>query len=268
MIRLARSVAARYEKGMKHTFQNFQVDHMTLLLQPRLYNVAYVVFKIIFGVRPEDLLYDKRKEWTPGEGEQSMTYAVCLGKGASDDEELNKTIVAVVQPSEPKTQTSHVRTMLDSHKSAAQWQHIALRTPDLLAFHKFAQDRGIQFITPILKDDHDDLIQVFSGEWYYPGIQSSGMFFEFLQRNPNEDSLKALEEQNRESWFRDKTFMGLYGEKETEYQTGKVTPFISFDLFERIEGEIGNKKLWEITEADLTRIEKIMLETTAKAAKA
>lgn len=247
---------------MKHPFQNFQVDHMTLLLQPRLYNVAFVVFKIIFGVRPEDLMYEKRKEWAPGQGEQSMTFAVCLGKGASADDNLNKTIVAVVQPSEPKTQSSHVRTMLDSHKSAAQWQHIALRTPDLLAFHKFASERGIQFITPILRDDHDDLIQVFSGEWYFPGIQSSGMFFEFLQRNPDENSVRALEEQNRESWFRDKTFLGLYGEKETEYQSGKVTPFIPFDLFEQIEGQIGDKKLWEITEGDLERIEQLMLEHT------
>lgn len=250
---------------MKHEFQNFQVDHMTLLLQPRLYNVAYVVFKIIFGVRPEDLLYDKRREWVQGQGEQSMTYAVCLGKGAAKDEELNKTIVAVVQPSEPATQSSHVRTMLDSHKSAAQWQHVALRTPDLLAFHKFSQERGINFITPILKDEQDDLIQVFSGEWYYPGIQSSGMFFEFLQRNPNEETSRALEKQNRESWFRDKTFMGLYGEKETEYQSGKVTPFISFELFEKIEKEIGTKKLWEITEDDLGRIEKMMIQVTADA---
>ncbi len=246
---------------MKHDFQNFQVDHMTLLLQPRLYNVAYVVFKIIFGVRPEDLLYEKRKEWAPGQGEQSMTFAICLGKGASPDENLNKTIVAVVQPSEPKTQSSHVRQMLNSHNSAAQWQHIALRTPDLLAFHKFASERGIQFITPILKDDHDDLIQVFSGEWYFPGIQSSAMFFEFLQRNPSDESIKALENQNRESWFRDKTFLGLYGEKEREYQTGKVTPFIKFELFERIEKEIGDKKLWEITDADLLRIEGIMMES-------
>lgn len=239
---------------------------MTLLLQPRLYSVAYVVFKIIFGVRPEDLLYDKRKEWTPGQGEQSMTYAVCLGSGASPDPELNKTIVAVVQPSEPMTQSSHVRTMLDSHKSAAQWQHVALRTSDLLAFHKFASERGIQFITPILKDDHDDLIQVFSGEWYYPGIQASGMFFEFLQRKPNEESVKALESMNRESWFRDKTFLGLYGEKETEYQTGKVTPFISFELFEKIEAAIGKKKSFEITESDLVALEQLMIDTTRTAA--
>lgn len=237
---------------------------MTLLLQPRLYNVAFVVFKVIFGVRPEDLLYDKRKEWEPGQGVQSMTYAVCLGEGASEDASLNKTIVAVVQPSEPLTRSSHVRTMLDSHKSAAQWQHIALRTPDLLAFHKFASERGIKFITPILKDDKDNLIQVFSGEWYFPGIQSSGMFFEFLQRNPSKESIEALEDQNRESWFRDQTFLGLYGEKETEYQSGNVTPFISFEMFEAIEKEIGSKKLWEISEDDLNRIEKLMIEMTTK----
>ena len=251
---------------MKHSFQNFQVDHMTLLLQPQLYNVAYLAFNVIFGVGPDDLLYEKRKEWIPGQGEQSMTYAVCLGSGASKDESLNKTIVAVVQPSEPKSQSSHVREMLNSGQSAALWQHIALRTPDLLAFHKHASDRGVQFITPILKDDADNLIQVFSGEWYFPGIKPSGMFFEFLQRNPSESSLKDLEAQNGESWFRDKTFLGLYGEKESEYKSGAVTPFLSFELFEILTREIGSKKLWEMTPADFRRCEDIMIETT-KAAK-
>jgi hypothetical protein len=253
---------------MKHSFQNFQVDHMTLLLQPQLYNVAYVAFNVIFGVGPSDILYDKRKEWEPGKGEQSMTFAVCLGQGASDDAELNKTIVAVVQPSEPKTQSSHVREMLDGHESAAHWQHIALRTPDLLAFHKHALERGVQFITPILKDDEDDLIQVFSGEWFFPGSKPSGMFFEFLQRKPSESSLQKLESQNREMWFRDKTFLGLYDEKEREYQSGKVTPFLKFDLFEKIQKEIGAKKLWQITESDMSRIEDMMIETTKASLKA
>ena len=253
---------------MKHSFQNFQVDHMTLLLQPQLYNVAYVAFNVIFGVGPGDILYDKRKEWEPGKGEQSMTFAVCLGQGASDDAELNKTIVAVVQPSEPKTQSSHVREMLDGHESAAHWQHIALRTPDLLAFHKHALERGVQFITPILKDDEDDLIQVFSGEWFFPGSKPSGMFFEFLQRKPSESSLQKLESQNREMWFRDKTFLGLYDEKEREYQSGKVTPFLKFELFEKIQKEIGAKKLWQITESDMSRIEDMMIETTKASLKA
>lgn len=249
---------------MKHSFQNFQVDHMTLLLQPRLYNVAYVAFNVIFGVTPENLLYEKRKEWEPGKGEESLTFAVQVGQGNKDDRAQNKTIFAVVQPSEPKTQPSHVREMLDSHNSAALWQHIALRTPDLLAFHKFALERGVQFITPILKDDHDDLIQVFSGEWYYPGIRSSAMFFEFVQRRPSEESLLAIQEANRELWFRDKTFLGLYGEKEREYQSGNVTPFLDFALFEKIENEVKNLKLWEITPDILQRCEDMMIDFTKK----
>lgn len=249
---------------MKHAFQNFQVDHMTLLLQPQLYKVSFAVFNIIFGAGPESLLYEKRKEWAKGEGQQSMTYAVCLGEWAEQSKELNKTIVAVVQPSEPKTQSSHVREMLDSHENAAHWQHIALRTPDLLGFHKFASERGVQFITPILKDEEDDLIQVFSGEWFFPGIKPSGMFFEFLQRNPSEASLKELQEQNREMWFRDKTFLGLYGEKEAEYQSGKVTPFLKFDLFDKISAEIGDKQIWELDQAFMAKIEDMMIETTKK----
>src|SRR5690606_30877816 len=122
--------------------------------------------------------------------------------------EVDKTIIAVVQPTEPDDQASHVRKMLADHSAAAHWQHIALRTCDLMAFHKHAEERGVNFITPILKDPEEDLIQVFSGEWYFPGIISSAMFFEFVQRNPSEGALKKLEERNRESWFQDKTFMG------------------------------------------------------------
>ena len=245
-------------------FCNFQVDHMTLLLQPELYKVSYLVFNTIFGVGPDDLLYEKRKAWKPEEGEQSMTYAVRLGQGANPDEDLNNTIIAVVQPSEPKDQSSHVREMLDGHSAASHWQHIALRTDDLLAFHKHAMERGMQFITPILRDDEDDLIQVFSGEWYFPRMKPSGMFFEFLQRKPSEDHIKTLQHQNRESWFRDKTFLGLYGEKEQEYASNNVTPFIKFELFDALFKEFKAKQIWQITQTDLQKAEDMMIEFTKK----
>ncbi len=242
----------------KPAFLNFRVDHMTLLLQPALYNVAYVLFKTVFGVGPDDLLYDKRKEWVPGEGEQSMTYAMRLGQGA-DDPKLTNTIVAVVQPSEPANQPSHVRTMLDSHSAAAHWQHIALRTPDLLAFHQHALERGVNFITPILKDDEENLIQVFSGEWFFPGTKPSGMFFEFLQRDPNDQVVAKLASQNRK-WFRDETFIGLYVEKEREYQSGEVKPFVDDALFTQLRELIGTKKTWELDETVLREAEARMME--------
>ncbi len=248
----------------KKSFLNFQVDHMTLLLQPDLYKVAYLAFNTIFGVGPEDLLYDKRKEWIKGEGEKSMTYAVCLGRGASSDPDLNNTIIAVVQPTEPKSQSSHVREMLDSHQQSAHWQHVALRTPDLLAFYQHAVERGVQFITPILKDEEENLIQVFSGEWYLPGLKPSGMFFEFLQRNPSEEHLKVAQNMNRESWFRDKTFLGLYDEKEREYARGEVTPFLKFDLFNLLLKEFKEKQIWQITMSDLQRAEDMMIQYTKK----
>lgn len=241
---------------------------MTLLLQPRLYKVAYLVFKVIFGVGPDDLLYEKRRRWEGEDEERSMTFAVRIGRGSHPDEDLNNTIIAVVQPSEPDDQPSHVRQMLDSHESAALWQHVALRTPDLIAFHRHALERGVQFITPILKDDEDNLIQVFSGEWYFPGTKPSGMFFEFVQRNPSETDLKELQEKNRESWFRDKTFLGLYGEKQREYDTGEVTPFISFELFDALYAEFRDKQIWEIGENDLLRAEEMMLDFTRKKARA
>ena len=67
-----------------------------------------------------------------------MTFASCIGRGADTNQEMNNTVIAMVQPSEPKNMPSHVRDMLDSHKAAAHWQHIALRTSDLLAFHDHA----------------------------------------------------------------------------------------------------------------------------------
>ena len=248
----------------KPSFLNFKVDHMTLLVAPEMYAVTYALFRTIFGVRPDDILYNKTKEWVPGEGQRSMTFANLIGSDMEESKDLDKTIVAVVQPTEPENQASHVRQMLSSHSAAAHWQHIALRTPDLVAFHQHAEDLGVNFITPILKDDGEDLIQVFSGEWYFPGSSPSAMFFEFVQRNPSESSLKMLEERNRESWFKDKTFMGLYGEKETEYQSGNVKPFIDFALFDEIRGYLKGKEVHDITEDDITNVES-MMRTYAKA---
>src|SRR5690606_30099055 len=144
------------------------------------------------------------------------------------------------------------------------WQHIALRTPDLLAFHKHAEDRGVNFITPVLRDEGEDVIQVFTGEWFHPGAPASGMFFEFLQRNPSEELMQKLAERNRESWVNDRTFLGLYGEKETEYQSGKVKPFIDPELFESIAAIVKDKMVWEISESLISKAEDAMLAYGAK----
>ena len=144
-------------------------------------------------------------------------------------------------------------------------QHIALRTPDLIAFHQHASERGVQFITPILKDEEENLIQVFSGEWYLPGSKPTGLFFEFLQREPSDSALAEIQRRNKQSWFRDETFLGLYGEKEREYRSGKVTQFLSEPLFTAILEKLGDKQVYEITEQDLKDIEALMLDMTAKA---
>lgn len=244
---------------MEHpSFLNFKVDHMTLLVQPELYNVSYVIFRTIFGCTPEDVLYEKRKEWVKGQGEDSLTFAMRVGQGGEYKQEFDNTMIAVVQPSEPKAQRSHVRDMLNDHRAASHWQHIALRTPDLMAFHKHALERGVNFITPVLRDESEDVIQIFSGEWFFPGTPPSGMFFEFLQRNPSPALLQKLAEHNRESWFNDKTFLGLYGEKESEYQSGKVTPFLDPKLFDRLANLVAGKKFWEIKENDVQAAENLM----------
>ena len=115
----------------KPSFLQFQVDHMAMLIAPELYNVAYLVLRTVFGARKSDVLYEKRKEWVAGQGERSLTYAICVGDEAEcpSDKIINKALIAFIQPTEPDSQSSHVRTMLKDHRAAAHWQHIALRHP-------------------------------------------------------------------------------------------------------------------------------------------
>lgn len=249
----------------KPHFMNFAVDHMTMLFHPKLYTLSYVVFRIIFGTNPEDVLYEKKRAGKNGQKDVSMTYATRVGEWTPKEKDPLATIFALVQPSEPANEPSHVRQMLDGHENVAHLQHVALRTPDLIAFHKHCVERGVQFVTPILKDDHENLIQAFSGEWYLPGVSKpSGFFFEFLQRDPSDDELAQIQKANKQSWFRDETFLGLYAEKEREYQSGNVMSFLSPDLMNAIFDHIGNKQVYEITEDDLATIEKMMLDMTAK----
>ena len=239
-------------------FQNLTVDHMTLLLDPELYDVMYLVFRNVFGVDKEDLLYERRRPAAPpGGAELSMTFASRIGRGAAGV--MDNTIIATVQPTEPAAERSHVREMLKAHDAASHWQHIALRTPDLIAFHRHCQERGINFITPILKDDHEDLIQVFSGELYHPEGRPSAVFFEFVQRNPTPEAMKLLADRNREAWFRDTTFLGLYQEKENEYRSGKVVPFIDPELHRDLKKLVGGRQVFELNEADVAESERLML---------
>lgn len=247
----------------KQPFHNFVVDHMTFLVDPGIYNTTYALFRIILGVSREDLIYEKRSNW-PGQKKQaSMTFASRIGV-EKNPAVPNQAIIAVVQPTEPKGQSSHVRRMLKNRGGGCHWQHIALRTPDLVSFHRFALERGVNFITPILKDSHDDLIQVFSGEWMVPGGKPTATFFEFVQRDPSPELLKQLETaSNRESWFRDKTFLGLYGEKENEYKKGKATPFIDDKLAKKIAARLKGLEVWEIGDDLLEKVEADMLEHAA-----
>ncbi|QDK38708.1 hypothetical protein [Bdellovibrio sp. NC01] len=249
----------------KKPFMNFTIDHTTMLFHPNLYRLSYVVFRIIFGTTPDDLLYEKKRKGQNGEKDVSMTYATRVGTWEPKERDPLPTIFAIVQPSEPANQPSHVREMLDGHSNVAHVQHLALRTPDLLGFYEHCLERGVQFVTPILKDDHENLIQVFSGEWFLPGGKSSGFFFEFLQRDPSDKELEIIQKANKQTWFRDETFLGLYAEKEREYQSGKVRSFLSEELFNAIIAKLGDKQVYEITEDDLAAIEKLMIETTAKA---
>lgn len=247
----------------KQPFHNFVVDHMTFLTDPELYKTTYALFRIVFGVSREDLIYEKRSNWPGRKKQASMTFASRLGV-EKDARVPSQTIVAVVQATEPQGRSSHVRTMLKNRGGGCHWQHIALRTPDLISFHRYAFDRGVNFITPILKDAEEDLIQVFSGEWMVPGGRPTATFFEFVQRDPSAALLKQLETaSNREAWFRDKTFLGLYGEKEKEYQSGKVKPFIDDKLAKRITARLKGLEVFEIKDELLDRVEADMRDYAA-----
>ncbi|MDE2039416.1 MAG: hypothetical protein KGO96_02170 [Elusimicrobia bacterium] len=242
---------------MRQPFQNLVVDHMTFLVEPRFYKVTYALFRLVFGVEPEDVIYNKRRTWPGEKEEKSMTFAARLGRYEGRPG-LDSAIVAVVEPSEPAGQSSHVRDILKNRGGSAHWQHIALRTPDLVAFHEHCLKLGVNFITPILKDEEEDLIQVFSGEWTLPGRRPTGIFFEFVQRDPDPETIKRLEA--RQAFFRDKTFLGLYQQKEDEYRGGRVQPFIDDALFLKIESALGDKPVWRLDERDLSRVESLMLD--------
>jgi hypothetical protein len=66
--------------------------------------------------------------------------------------------------------------------------------------------------------------------------------------------------EKRQVFFRDKTFLGLYQEKENEYQSGKVMPFIDDALFLKLEQLLEPVKAWEIGEKELEKAEQLMLD--------
>src|SRR5579863_5493283 len=112
---------------------NFVADHMTLLIEPRMYKLFYAFARIILQVPKEGIIYEKRKRWPGTKEEVSMTFAANIGDVAKEGPKaVARTMIAVVQPSEPEGQSSHVRQMLHKHNASTHWQHIALRTPDLL----------------------------------------------------------------------------------------------------------------------------------------
>ncbi|MBI4423640.1 MAG: hypothetical protein HY554_07935 [Elusimicrobia bacterium] len=243
---------------------NLVADHMTLLLEPELYKPFYAVSRIVFGVPPEGIVYEKRRRWPGARADSSMTFATDLGDAFKEKGvRLARTMLAVVQPTEPRGQRSHVREMLRQHQAAAHLQHIALRTPDLFAFHEHARARGVNFITPILRERDEDLLQVFSGELYAPGGRPTGLFFEFVQRAITRRTLELLKRQDRQSFFKDRTFLGLYAEKEREYQSGFVTPLIDHELMRAIQESLSKLELWQIREPDVDRVERLMLDYAA-----
>ena len=240
---------------------NFVSDHMTLLVSPGLYKITYAFMRIVMGVGKDGIVYEKRKRWPGSRGESSMTFAVNIGEVAKEKSpKMARTMIAVVQPTEPQGQSSHVREMLASHSASAHWQHVALRTPDLIGFYNHALAHGVNFITPIMQDKEEDLLQVFSGELYMPGAEPTGLFYEFVQRDVTPALLNKVKKMDRQTWFRDKTFLGLYGEKEQEYQRGRVTPILDHALMDQIQNLWADKEIWQITEADVEKAAAVMRE--------
>lgn len=249
------------EQKTRSSFLNLSFDHVTLLLAPHLYRVYHLVFQILFG---DDIVYHKRKQWTPVSSEKSLTFALRIGSDKPHENATFKnSVLAVVQPTEPFLASSHVRAMLEQHSTSALIQHIALRTDDLLTLYTHLSDRGVNFITPILDDAEENLLQVFTGELFFsPDISPgpSAVFFEFVQRHADSAFRKRLTENNRETFFRDTTFLGLYEVKEREYQIGRVKPFMDEKLFRRVDAIVGTREPWEIQSKDLEEVENAMLD--------
>ncbi len=240
---------------------NMVADHITMLVDPALYKTFYVIARVVLGIPAEGVVYEKRKKWPGAKTESSLTFAVDAGDAYKEKGvKMGRTMLAAVQPTEPANQRSHVREMLQQHGADAHFQHVALRTPDLFAFYEHAKARGVNFITPVMHEDDEALLQVFSGELYAPGGKPSGLFFEFVQRTFSRKALELVKRQDRQSFFKDRTFLGLYGEKEREYQKGEVTPFLDHELTKVIQKDLEKTPLWEIRDADIDRIERMMLE--------
>src|ERR1035437_3764026 len=104
----------------KQPFHNFVVHHMTFLTDPDLYKTTYALFRIVFGVSREDLIYEKRSNWPGQKKAASMTFASRLGV-EKDARVPSQTIVAVVQPTEPADKSSHARPMLQNRAGACAW---------------------------------------------------------------------------------------------------------------------------------------------------
>src|SRR5438874_1117564 len=115
---------------MKKSYLNLVVDHTTIFVEPRSYNVTYALFRVVFGVAPEDVLYNKRLKWPGEKEEKSLTFASRIGR-YENRPGLDNAIIAIVEPTEPPSQSSHVRTILKNRGGSIHCFHIALRTPDL-----------------------------------------------------------------------------------------------------------------------------------------
>lgn len=280
----------------KPYFANFEHDHSTLHVDSMLYNVFYLLLRIHLCVpgNRDGIVYDVQMKWRDDHTE-SMTYAANLGGAWTETDEkwfqdfegvagiyyaltplflekfheylkqkreadmLRNMMIAVVQPSEPSDMASHVRQTLDEHSTCAHVQHIAFKTPDIRGFYEHAVARGAQFVTPLLYDEKNDLIQVFAGELYHPWSKKpSALFPEFVERRPNPE-LREEGINNREIFFRDGTFLSLYGYKQAEYESGNIVPYFLPELFCELHALVGHKKWWDITEDDVATAEKLMM---------
>ena len=98
-----------------------------------------------------------------------------------------------------------------------------------------------------------------------PGGKPSGLFFEFVQRDVSDKLLERVARLGRQAFFRDRTFLGLYGEKEREYRSGKVTPLLDDALMRRVQDLLEPAALWDISEDLLGEVEAAMLAHAAGA---
>ncbi len=150
---------------------------MTLLTEPELYKITYALFPRRLRRRPRGHHLREAPALARGPAGEAILHDLrldarrALREAASKSSNADASSPSSSRPSPPTQQRPTCATILEEQRRRLPLAaHRSADRRTSMAFHRqFALERGVNFITPILKDADEDLIQVFSGEWMVPG---------------------------------------------------------------------------------------------------